>query len=61
MNIRIFLVPYDSGFMNRGQGLGPACFLDSGLAGTLVHLGHQVEIERLVTAEECLTEVASAL
>jgi arginase len=60
MNIRIFLVPYDSGFMNRRQGLGPACYLDHGLEQFLAQMEHNVEIESLVTTEEFLTEVMSA-
>ena len=60
MKIRVFQVPYDSGYMDRRQGLGPACFIDKGLEQSLIQMGHRVEIHRIVTKEDFLPEVASA-
>lgn len=60
MNIRIIQVPYDSGYKDVRQGLGPAVIFQKGLDRNLEKQGHQVEALRIEAHLSFPTEIATA-
>ena len=47
MDIQIIKVPYDCGYKDRRQGLGPDRFLSHGVDQILESDGHQVKLSRI--------------
>ena len=59
MDIQIIQVPYDSGHFDLRMGLGPAHFLQHGLAKQLQDAGHQISETRLHCAADPMNPVAT--
>ncbi len=60
MKIRIIQVPYDSGYKDLRQGLGPAHFIQHDLDKVLMAEGHQVEVTRIDAESPFTTEIGTA-
>jgi len=60
MQIKIITVPYDSGYREKRQGLGPLRFMDEGLEQSLISDGHEVSAGRIDTQTQYTTEITSA-
>jgi arginase len=60
MNIQIITVPYDCGYKEQRQGLGPDRFLKHGISRELEADGHQVAISQIESQSDFTIEVMSA-
>ena len=60
MKIQIFKVPYDCGYKEQRQGLGPDHFFKHGIDRKLEADGHQVEISQIESKSDFTIEVMSA-
>ena len=60
MNTRIIKVPYDCGYKERRQGLGPDRFFSHGIDQVLESDGHRVEIARIDSQSDFTIEIMTA-
>ena len=60
MKIRIVKVPYDCGYKEQRQGLGPDRFFKHNIDRTLEADGHQVEISQIESQSDFTIEVMTA-
>ena len=60
MKIMVIQVPYDCGYKERRQGLGPGHFIDNNLVGLLEADGHQVRTTRIEAESEARKIIAEA-
>ena len=60
MKIQIITVPYDCGYKEQRQGLGPDRFLKHGISRELEADGHQVAISQIESQSDFTIEVMSA-
>jgi arginase len=60
MKIRVFELPYDSGYLHERMGNGPAALMDAGLINRLRFRGHDVSIRRIRHTEQPATEIKAA-
>ena len=60
MKIQIIQVPYDCGYKNKRQGLGPEYFLKNNLVQMLEEDGHQAQVTRIDAKSKFTLEVGTA-
>jgi arginase len=60
MKIQIITVPYDCGYKEQRQGLGPGCFFKHHIDRMLEADGHQVTISQIESQSDFTIEVMSA-
>ena len=60
MKIRVFELPYDSGYLHERMGNGPAALMDAGLINRLRFRGHDISIRRIRYTEQPATEIKTA-
>ena len=60
MDIRIIKVPYDCGYKERRQGLGPDRFLSHGIDKILGSDGHRVKLARIESQSDFTIEIMDA-
>jgi arginase len=60
MDIQIIKVPYDCGYKDRRQGLGPDRFLNHGVDQILESDGHQVKLSRIESQSGFTIEIMTA-
>jgi arginase len=60
MQVRVILVPYDSGHLRKRMGIGPERVLEAGLKGLLTRLGIQYQIEQVSLESPYPAEISAA-
>ena len=60
MDIQIIKVPYDCGYKDRRQGLGPDRFLDHGIDRILESDGHRVKLQQIESQSDFTIEIMTA-
>jgi arginase len=60
MNIRVLIVPYDSGHYRARMGCGPDRVFDFGLKPLLARLGHNLDREEITVPDSHPTEIKTA-
>ena len=60
MDIRIIKVPYDCGYRERRQGLGPDRFLSHGIDQILESDGHRIKLARIESQSDFTIEIMTA-
>ena len=60
MNIQIIKIPYDCGYKEQRQGLGPERFTDHNIDRILEADGHQVKISQIVSQSDFTIEIMTA-
>jgi arginase len=60
MDIRVMVVPYDSGVYGARMGRGPKQLFESGLKSSLTRLGHKVTVEEIKVSGSHTAEIATA-
>jgi arginase len=60
MNVRVLLVPYDSGRLRERMGRGPGHLLESAVAPLLARLGHRFEVVEIALSDPFPAEIKTA-